>query len=263
MKVIGKASRPRHRDENATNDHIGHRLRDIRSLAGLTEAQVANRLRVVPAFINKIESKKDITVFALRDYLRALGASLRIQAQFDNAAAMISNLREIDYVFDQIDEDQLLLPIVGDDRLPAFRDVVFSIKPEFSRKIVSGEKTIELRRRFPMSVPIGTAALIYETSPTKALSGIAEIGEVYKRTPNEIWKTFGDRACIARKDFETYFDGSDQGFAIELRHARPLLRQLGLSELRDRFSFEPPQSFLYVSPKMREALLNERVQIPD
>lgn len=263
MKVVGKVFEPLQDGADDSDGHIGQRLREIRKLAGLTQTQVAERLNIGQSAVTGLERRRDMRVSTLRDYLGAMGASLRIHARFDSDAAMVNNLREAEFRFEQVDENQLLLPIVGEDQLPPHRDVVFSIKPEYSRKIVTGEKTIELRRRFPMSVPAGTTALIYETSPTRALSGIAEIGEVHRQSPAEIWKTFKDQACIARKDFDAYFAGLDRAFAIELRRGRPLPRALDLSELRDRFSFEPPQSFLYATPKMREALLHERAKIPN
>lgn len=263
MKVVGKVFEPLPDARLAEDGHIGQRLQEIRKLAGFTQAEVAELLKVGQSAVTRLESRKDIHVSTLRDYLGAMGATLRIQAQFDNATTLISSLREADYRFDLIDENQLLLPIFGDEQLPPHRDVVFSIKPEYSRRIVTGEKTVELRRRFPTSVPPGTTALIYETSPTRALSGIAEIGEIHKQTPQKIWQEFADRACIARKDFDAYFDGADNAFAIELRHGRPLRRSLSLSELRDRFNFEPPQSFLYATPRMRDALMYERAEIPD
>ncbi|KFL28050.1 hypothetical protein JP74_04420 [Devosia sp. 17-2-E-8] len=263
MKVVGKVFEPLSSGADGDSGHIGRRLRDMRKLAGLTQAQVAERLQVVQSAITRLESRKDIRVSTLRDYLAAMGATLRIHAQFDDAATMISNLREADYRFDQVDNNQLILPIFGEAQPRFHRDVVFSIKPEYSQKIVSGEKTIELRRRFPMSVPAGTTALIYETSPTRALSGVAEIGGIHKLTPLDVWSAFGDRACIARKDFDIYFSGAESAFAIELKHGRPLPRSLGLKELRERFSFEPPQSFLYATPEMQEALLYERAQISD
>lgn len=257
MKTAGKIFEPL---SDGTDDHIGHRLRDIRKLAGLTQAQVAGRLKIVQSAITRLESRRDIHVSTLREYLGAMGATLRIHAQFDNAATMISSLREAKHEFAQIGDTQLLLPIF-DEQLPSHRDVVFSIKPEYTRKIISGEKTIELRRRFPISIPAGTTALIYETSPTRALSGIAEIGQIHRQTPADVWNTFKDRACISQKDFDAYFSGTDDAFAIELRNGRPLHRSLALSELRERFSFEPPQSFLYATPTMQEALLYERAQI--
>ncbi len=262
MKVVGRVFEPQTDSSEVADHHIGHRLRELRQLAGLTQAQVAERLRIGQSSVTRMEGRRDLRISTLRDYLGAMGASLRINAHFHNAADMINSLREADYRFEQIDENQLLLPIVGEDRLPPHRDVVFSIKPKYSRKITTGEKTIELRRRFPMSVPVGTTALIYETSPTRALAGIAEIGEVHRREPQDIWKNFGEQACITRKDFDAYFTGVDHAYAIELKHGRRLPRALELSELRERFSFEPPQSFLYATPKLREALLYEFSQVP-
>jgi predicted transcriptional regulator len=263
MKVSGRIFEPLSKSTHGETDHIGHRLREIRKLAGFTQAEVAERLRIGQSAVTRLESRKDIHVSTLRDYLGAMGATLRIHAQFDDTANLVSGIQETDYQFDAADENQLSLPIFEEDDLPRHRDVVFSIKPEYSRKIVSGEKTIELRRRFPMSVPSGTTALIYETSPTRALAGIAEIGQIHKQSPSEIWKSYGRRACIGRSAFDSYFAGADSAFAIELKYARPLRRPIELRELRARFSFEPPQSFLYATPKMRDALLHERAAISD
>lgn len=254
MKVAGKIFEAKPANGSTEDAHIGQRLREIRKLAGLTQEQLAERLNIGQAALSRMEKRRDILVSTLRDYLGALGATLRIDARFIDASAMIANVHEADYHFDPVDENQFVLPIIGEDRLPARRDVVFSIKPDYCDKIVSGAKTVELRRRFPMSVPEGTTALIYATSPTRALLGIAEIGAVHRRPLEEIWEAFADRACIARKDFESYFDGIERGYAIELKRARRLRRALELSELRDRFNFEPPQSFLYATSQMREAL---------
>lgn len=262
MKLAGKVFEPLSNGSADPETHIGQRLKEIRKLAGLNQAQLAQRLNIGQAALSRMENRSDILVSSLRDYLAALGAILRVDAHFEDAATIVTSLRESDFRFEQFDENQLLLPIVGEDLFPLHRDVVFSIKPDYCNKIVKGQKTIELRRRFPMSVPAGTTALIYATSPTRALLGIAEIGRVYRRAPPEIWESFSGRACIARKDFDNYFDGVDCGYAIELKHARRLRRPLGLGELRDRFSFEPPQSFLYATPQMREALQYECAEIP-
>ncbi len=254
MKIVGKVFEAKQADGQMDDAHVGQRLREIRKLAGFTQEQLAERLKIGQASLSRVEKRRDILVSTLRDYLGALGATLRIDAKFDDASALVANVHEADFQFDPIDDNQLLLPIIGDGRLSTRRDVVFSIKPDYCDKIVSGVKTVELRRRFPMSMPKGTTALIYATSPTRAMLGIAEIGEVHRRTPEEIWETFAERACIARKDFDSYFDGVEHGFAIELKRARRLRRALELQELRDRFNFEPPQSFLYATPKMREAI---------
>lgn len=263
MSLVGKVFEPLAKGAESPDSHVGQRLRELRQLAGLNQSELAQRLGIGQAALSRLERRSDILVSTLRDYLAALGATLRVGAHFEDAAAIVTSLREADFRYEHVEENQLLLPIIGDDLFPLHRDVVFSIKPEYCEKILRGEKTVELRRRFPMSVPAGSTALIYATSPARALLGFAEIGHVYRHSPAGIWTSFADQACIARQDFDNYFEGADCGFAIELKRARRLRRPLGLGELRDRFSFEPPQSFLYTSPKMRHALRHECTEISD
>jgi predicted transcriptional regulator len=90
-----------------------------------------------------------------------------------------------------------------------------------------------------------------------AIIGVAKIDAVFTGSTDAIWKGFSREACIRRRDFDNYFAGKKDGFAIKLRGARQLSRALELKELRDRFSFEPPQSFLYAPLGLREALSHE------
>ncbi len=244
-------------------EHIGRRLRAVRELAGLTQVALARRLGMQQSALSRIENQFDIRVSTLRVYIEGLGAALRIDAQFKGSEPRAFGLDEINVDFEPVDDDQLLLPIVGTDRLPARRDIVFSVKPHYSRKIESGEKTVELRRRFPADVPAGTVAFIYSTSPTRALTGIAEIASVAISSPTELWRDYAVDACIAKSDFDSYFAGMDRACAIRLRRGRPLRRSLGLTELRERFNFEPPQSFLYAGPQLREAISYESAKIPN
>jgi predicted transcriptional regulator/DNA-binding XRE family transcriptional regulator len=241
--------------------HIGERLKRVREKAGVTQKELATRLGMHQSSLSRIEHQADILVSTLRDYIEGLGAKLRIDARFDDASLRISSFGESPFEGDDA-ENQLVLPILGDDPFPPKRDVVFSIKPQFAESILEGRKTIELRRRFPVDVPNGTAALIYTSSPTRALTGVAEIDGVMRLAPEAIWKAFSADACIAREDFDAYFAGLEEGFAIRLAKARPLRRKVELSELRDRFSFEPPQSFLYARPQLRDALSYELSELP-
>jgi predicted transcriptional regulator/DNA-binding XRE family transcriptional regulator len=242
--------------------NVGKRLREIRRLAGLTQVELAERLQIDQTAISRIESRNDIRVSTLRDYIEALGATLRIDASFGDPSAVVRCVEETSFKFEHPDESQLVLPIFGEEPFPLGRDIVFSVKPEYSEKIVRGLKTVELRRRFPMNVPAGTIALFYTTTPTRALTGIAEIQEVVKRSPKNIWNEFSSEACISEKDFNTYFTGAEVGIVIKLRRARRLRRSLDLDELRERFNFEPPQSFLYATRQLREALSYECSEVP-
>jgi predicted transcriptional regulator/DNA-binding XRE family transcriptional regulator len=235
---------------------VGNSLKSLRELAKLTQAQMAARMNIGQAAISKIETRGDVQISTLQRYVEALGAQLRIDATFEASAIEGSSINEV-FDADISDDDQLVFPIFGDELFRPQRDVVLSIRPQYSNKIISGEKTVELRRRFPISAPRGTIAYIYSTSPVRALIGCAEISDVVKLPISEIWEKYSDSAGIAKNEFYSYFSGLDKGYVLKFKNARQLPRQLNLAELRERFDFEPPQSFLYVTPRLRSALENE------
>jgi predicted transcriptional regulator/DNA-binding XRE family transcriptional regulator len=235
---------------------VGESLRKLRELAGLSQSELAARLKVGQSTVSKIENIGDVRISLLKEYVEALGATLHIDAAFDGGlltAAHVEAAFDVDYTSD----DQLVLPILGDDLFRPKRDVVLSVRPLYSDKIFEGKKTIELRRRFPLSAPRGTVAYIYSTSPIRAMMGSTEIVSVNKLPVEEIWKKFGKRAEISKPDFDSYFQGLRDGFALAISKARAFSRPIDLTELRDRFGFEPPQSFLYATPSLRTALRDE------
>lgn len=234
---------------------LGKSLKALRELAGLTQVEMAHRLNIGQGSISKIEHRGDVQIISLQRYVEALGASLRIEAAFPREHQIASSLGA---AFELVpDDSQLVFPIFGQDFSRPKRDVVLSIKPHYTDKIMQGIKTVELRRRFPVSASHGTMAYIYSTSPVQALVGCAKIADVIKLPVSDIWKRFGKMASIRKSDFVSYFSGVDEGFALKFENAKPLERKLELSELRSRFGFEPPQSFVYATPVLREALHDE------
>ena len=235
---------------------IGQSLKKLRELAGVTQQDMAARLGVGQASISKIEHRGDVHIHSLQRYVEALGATLRIEATFPATQAFATRFN-LAFDLDTPDENQLVFSIFGDDIFRRHRDVVLSIRPQYTDKIMEGKKTIELRRRFPVSAPRGTIAFIYSTSPVRAMVGRAEIDDVVKLPVDQIWRQFGKSAFIKRSEFNAYFYGVDEGFALQFKNPLPFPRALSLSELRDRFGFEPPQSFLYATPILRKALHDE------
>lgn len=241
---------------------IGHSLKRLRELAGVTQEEMAERLEIGQGSVSKIEQRGDVHLLSLQRYVAALGATLRIEAAFP-ATREYANQFNLAFDPNTPDENQLVFPIFGDDVFPRQRDVVLSIRPQYSARILEGRKTVELRRRFPLSAPRGTIAYIYSTSPVRAMVGRAEIADVIKLPVKDIWRQYSKTAFIKRPDFDAYFEGVDEGFALEFANARPFTRPLTLSELRDRFGFEPPQSFLYATPILRKALHDEFPNVSD
>lgn len=126
------------------------------------------------------------------------------------------------------------------------RRLLLSIRPVYAEAILSGIKTVELRRTRPR-VAIPTEALIYASTPLRALVGRCRVDSVEELTIAKLWKQTGPFAAIARSDFLTYFEGATTGFALHLSSPRRLADPVGLTQLRVNVEgFNPPQSFRYV-----------------
>jgi len=258
-RKAAKTTRPKNSDLSRI---IGQSLKALRDLAGLTQMDLATRLDVGQAAISKIENRGDVQISSLKKYVEAVGATLHIDAIFGPISERAAHLDDA-FDSDLSNDDQLVFPIFGYETSRPKRDVVLSIRPQYSDKIFEGKKTVELRRRFPVSAPRGTIAYIYSTSPVRAMVGSTEIENVIKLPISEIWKQYGKMAQITKGDFNDYFAGAKEGFALKISNARPFSRPVNLSELRDRFGFEPPQSFLYATSVLRTALQDEYSNVSD
>ena len=140
------------------------------------------------------------------------------------------------------------------------RDFLFSIRPEYAHLIVEGEKTVELRRRFTLNATAGALALIYCTSPTQAIIGFARIKKVELLPVDTLWSKHGKRARINEADFDSYFLGRDDGYAILFDKAVRFEKQIAASKLRKKFGFVAPQSFVYLTPEYYSLLEHDQLQ---
>lgn len=134
------------------------------------------------------------------------------------------------------------------------KDFLLSIKPEYALKILSGEKSIELRRSFPEINGHSALILIYASSPIKAIVGCALLKKVEKLPIMKLWSKYGKKACIHIDKFEDYFEGKDEGFALFLDQPVTFSKALKSDELED---FSPPQSFKYLNEELYELLKHE------
>jgi predicted transcriptional regulator len=245
-------------------DNLGLRLQNLRRLQNATQLSLAKQLRIGQTALSHMERRDDILLSTLNAYVEALGGQLHIAVTFPDAEAvsLVGDSRwhlrgEPSAVAQPTDDDQLPLPnVLGPAQFPpSSRDVIFSIRPVHAEKILDGSKTVELRRRFTGGVRPGTLALIYSTSPTSALTGSARITDVQRLPVPDIWERHRSGTCLHKREFEDYFSGLDRGYAIVLASAKAFPRPVGLLELRERFGFEPPQSYQYMRPHMRALVM--------
>ncbi len=136
----------------------------------------------------------------------------------------------------------------------ASQDVLFSIKPMYADKILDGEKTVELRRRFTDAEVVGSLAFIYSTSPVRELVGYARIRDVRRLRVQDIWYEYHGASGIGKAAFDSYFAGRAEGYVIVLDDATRLPDSVPIADLRKRFGFVPPQSFRYVTREYQALL---------
>jgi predicted transcriptional regulator len=140
------------------------------------------------------------------------------------------------------------------------RDILVSVHPVFAGKIVAGEKSVELRRRFPDCT--GSRLLIYSCKPVSAVVALAQIKAVLQLPLRQIWRQYRDAACISRKDFDAYFSGLQSGFVVVLEGITSTHQKLSADDLLQQFGIVPPQSYRYVTQECISYLENGRVQAP-
>lgn len=132
---------------------------------------------------------------------------------------------------------------------------LFSIRPEYCTRIFDGKKTVELRRRVSPKIPLGSLMLIYETSPTKAVTGSAVISGVTSLPLADLWTIAKAQGGINSEAFDSYFAGMTDGYAIDLCRPRRFEIPVSLSRLVVDYNLQAPQSYREVADSVAAALM--------
>jgi predicted transcriptional regulator len=120
--------------------------------------------------------------------------------------------------------------------------LLLSIKPKYSRKILSGEKKYEFRKQRPKRVI--DRVFIYESSPSNSIVGCFSVRRIHSGSPEEIWRRCKNWSGIERNNYLTYCNGTKVIHALEIeetfRFDNPINPFKMLSD------FKPPQSYAYL-----------------
>lgn len=134
-------------------------------------------------------------------------------------------------------------------------DILISLHPQHCQNVMTGDKTVELRRR-KLRVAPGTRMWIYAKRPNACVHAVAIIESVHEGSRSDLWRQFGDRVCISRLAFDQYLEGTKAGCAIVLRSVQPLKKAISLKEIRQKIHrFHPPQFFKRLPPGSKELVL--------
>ena len=135
--------------------------------------------------------------------------------------------------------------------------LLLSIRPQFSEKIFSGEKSTELRRLRP-AVGAGDLVLVYTSAPSCEMTGAFLVRTVDCGTPETLWNTVRGTCGLTRREYDDYYRGSNRAYAIGIERAWRLDSPLKLARIRHRsVRFHPPQSYRYLAPTDLSVLFPE------
>lgn len=123
---------------------------------------------------------------------------------------------------------------------PSPSNILMSIKTEYSKKIFSGEKRVELRKRFGMKNV--DKVFVYSSGEEKKIVGYFKVDFVKKMDVESAWDTFNDVAYISEEKFKDYYNRSSSSVIIGIKETYKFNLPLN-PRLLFGSGFIPPQSY--------------------
>jgi predicted transcriptional regulator len=141
-------------------------------------------------------------------------------------------------------------------------DILISLEPHHSDNVLSGRKTVEVRRR-RIHVQPGTRIWIYTKRPRARVDGFVIVESVHSGSGEELWTRFSSELALSRPHYDSYMSGCRTGCAIVIRSAVALDKAIPLEDVRGSFAgFHPPQFFKKLLPGSRELAMFRRLGCP-
>ncbi|MCD4656361.1 MAG: ASCH domain-containing protein [Planctomycetes bacterium] len=129
--------------------------------------------------------------------------------------------------------------------------ILLSIKPIYAALILSGRKTIELRKAFSKDA-LHSRIYLYSTSPAKKIIGAVDIKSVESVSIDEINANYIDKACIDEKTLFEYYKNNKTGIIIEVENPLEFREPVALAQLR-KMKHPPHNSH-------RKILVNDKLE---
>lgn len=120
--------------------------------------------------------------------------------------------------------------------------ILLSIKPEYTNRILSGEKQYEYRKHIPQDTI--TRIIIYSTDPEKKVVGEVSVKGILSMCPTQLWEQTKKNAGIPRSKYRQYFKGCKKAFAYQLGN---VIKYDPYKSLADFNVSQAPQSFVYIA----------------
>ncbi|MFC1562844.1 hypothetical protein ACFL4Z_02195 [candidate division KSB1 bacterium] len=184
------------------------------------------------------EKKKFFQSFRFHDAIKA-GTQYRI---FDMELRCSSSFSDVwKAVLDKLSK---IAEIFSAGGYSLGNNLVISFRPEYTKKILNGEKKVEIRRKFATKWK-GHRISLYSSSPIQSLVGEAIIDNVIIGEPDYIWEKFNSDICGTKEEFDKYVASKNEIYAIILDDVRPFKLEIPRSQVSHLLNqdLKPPQSY--------------------
>ena len=126
------------------------------------------------------------------------------------------------------------------------KSILISIKSVWAAKIFDGTKTVEFRKRFAKTPSYPIRALVYASSPTKAILGQVNISNTVTETPAKLWERFGPYAACEVEDYQDYLSQSSYASVLILESPIRFEKNIDLAIIRSEYGTSPPQTWRWI-----------------
>lgn len=119
--------------------------------------------------------------------------------------------------------------------------ILFSIKPEYVKDILSGRKKYEYRKIKPKNRV--DAIIIYSSAPVMKIVAEVEVEEIIEGNTDEIWEKTKNGSGTNKKLYDEYFKNKNIAVAYKLGEVKVYETPKKLTELGLNHA---PQSYVYL-----------------
>jgi predicted transcriptional regulator len=122
---------------------------------------------------------------------------------------------------------------------------ILSIKPIYANQILTGTKTIELRKS-SMGLTASDVVLVYSSAPEQRFAFWFRIHRVEPLSVSEMWKRYEPVLGINHEDYAAYFGDLDTAVGLHVGEVHPL-NPIPLREIEKVVDgFVPPQGLIWL-----------------
>ena len=119
-------------------------------------------------------------------------------------------------------------------------NIILPIMKKWSDLIFKGQKKYELRKKLPEGV---TKIYVYESRGSGKVIGELKVKALHHLPLDDLWNLVKDGACVEGEFFRKYYEGKEEGVAVEIESATLYPEPLPLSS----FSLAaPPQNYCII-----------------